>query len=507
MSDPIPLRLRFSHEVLSKVRARISYAFRVFAAIYGHEVVDQDRREESLCCIYGGRREESDSSKCFHIPSRYVLRRPQDPARPPVACSYGGEESYLFYGRDQTSGNPDWLGEIFEWLSAADEMSITSRDSIERIPYALSFLGRHSISPLRPYASFLMSWFENSLTNQDGSEDLPPAPSPVPGISHVVICSHDIDFYWAGRWGTLSRLLKNLGIAVLIHRSYPFFRDNLRLLFGLVRGRKVGDFLPQLLNACQEHGFSSTFFVIVRGQHRRDANYTLEQIAPRLREILKGKGSIGLHGAYESVVRDSDWNSEAVALEAEIGRRPRGSRQHWLRFDEHQKLFANVEKAGFLYDSTLGFSRQVGFRNGASFAFPPYNFEREEPYGFLVIPLVIMDSALSGRSADQADKLTATVLQESRRWGWGGIALLWHNPIEPLNVSDEINQIFWRLMKTRAQHQECWMSAEEFLTISLGRYESAGLLRGSIRCQEANGRTSESPEDQPIIRARSCKSR
>ena len=273
-----------------------------------------------------------------------------------------------------------------------------------------------------------------------------------------------------------------MGIAALINRSYPFFRDNLRLLFGLVRGRKVGDFLPQLLNACQEHGFSSTFFVVAQRQHRRDANYTLEQIVPRLREILKGGSSIGLHGSYESVVKDSDWNSEAVALEAGIGEKPQGSRQHWFRFDRHKKLFANVEKAGFLYDSTLGFSKTVGFRNGASFAFPPYNFDREEPYGFLVIPLVIMDSALAGRSADQADKLTATVLQESRRWGWGGIALLWHNLIEPLNVPDEINQIFWRLMKTRAQHRECWMSAEEFLSICLGRYERAGLLGGGIRC-------------------------
>src|SRR5207302_10220512 len=105
--------------------------------------------------------------------------------------------------------------------------------------------------------------------------------------------------------------------------------------------------------------------------------------------------------------------------------------------------------------------KPVGFRHGASFACRPYTVDREEPYGFLVIPLVIMDSALAGRSADQADKLTATVLQESRRWGWGGIALLWHSPIEPLNVPGEINQIFWRLMKTRAQHRECWMSAEE----------------------------------------------
>jgi hypothetical protein len=481
MSDCLPLRLEFSDEVPCKIRARMSYAFRVFAAVYGHEVLDEDRDEGSLRCIYGSRPKESRDSKVFQIPARYVLRRPQDPPSPPVRCSYAEEEFYLFHGRDEAFGSPDWLGEIFEWLSSADEMSITERDSIGRIPYAQSLFARYSISPLRPHASLIMAWFQNALTNQEGPEDLPAAPSPVPGISHLVICSHDIDFYFDGRWGSLTRLLKNMGIALLIMRSYPFFRDNLYQLFRLVRGRRVGDFLPQLLRACQEHDFVSTFFVIARRQHRRDANYVLEKIAPPLQEALKKGCCTGLHGSYQSVVENCDLKSEVGALEAGIGEKPRGNRQHWLRFDRHEKLFRKIEEAGLLYDSTLGFSNTVGFRNGASFAFPPYSFEREEPYRFLEIPLAVMDGALipaSQSSVEQAAKLTATVLQESRRWGWGGIALLWHNPFEPLGVPEGINRIFWEQMKTRAQHQERWISAEEFLALSLARYQRAGLLKG-----------------------------
>ena len=59
-----------------------------------------------------------------------------------------------------------------------------------------------------------------------------------------------------------------------------------------------------------------------------------------------------------------------------------------------EKLFANIEKAGLQYDSSWGWADQLGFRNGAAFAFPPYNFTREEPYNFLSIPLVIMDQGL-----------------------------------------------------------------------------------------------------------------
>lgn len=481
MTDQLRLRLEFADEVSSTIRARISYAFRVFAAVYGHEVLDDDRDEASLRCLYGNSPKESRASQVFRIPARYVLRRPQDPASPPVRSSYAQEEFYLFHGRDANSGTPDWLGEIFEWLSSADEMTVSNRDSIGRIPYSQSLFARHSITPLRPHASLIMAWLQNALTNEGGSEDLPAAPSPVPGISHLVVCSHDVDFYFAGRWGSFTRLLKNIGISLLVTRSYPFFSDTLSQLLRLVQGRRVGDFLPGLLAACQEHDFLSTLFVIVRRQHRRDANYTLAELRPVLHAALRKGCGIGLHGSYQSVVENRDLKSEVDALEAGIGTKPRGSRQHWLRFDRHERLFGQIEEAGLAYDSTLGFSDTVGFRNGASFAFPPYNFQREEHYRFLEIPLAVMDSALlcaSRSSAQQAAKLTATVLRESRRWGWGGIALLWHNPVEPLGVSEGINRIFWEQLTTKAQHHERWMSAEEFLTRSLARYHRAGLLKG-----------------------------
>jgi hypothetical protein len=268
-----------------------------------------------------------------------------------------------------------------------------------------------------------------------------------------------------------------MAIALLVTRNHPFFRGNLKQLFLLAIGRRVGDFLPRFLTASREHAFTCTLFAIARSEHRRDANYLLEEIAPALREALRSGCRIGLHGSYRSVVENADLKSEADALEAAIGVKPRGGRQHWLRFDRHDKLFGKVEEAEFVYDSTLGFSHTVGFRNGACFAFPPYDFEREEPYPFLEIPLAVMDSALSRYSVERAARLTDTVLQESRARGWGGIALLWHNPFEPLAVSEGVNRIFWEQLKTRAQHQECWMSAEDFLALSLTRYQRAGLLK------------------------------
>ena len=160
----------------------MAYAFRVFAAVYGHEVWDGKARNQSqgvLRCVYGGAAEDTDRSSCLRIPARYVLRPPEQPAPKPALCSYAGESLYLFYGQDKTSGSPDWLGEIFEWLSGADEMSVRERDSIGRVPYRPDrFLPGMGFPRCDRMRRLIMAWFENFISGQEHSENLPAAPSP-----------------------------------------------------------------------------------------------------------------------------------------------------------------------------------------------------------------------------------------------------------------------------------------------------------------------------------------
>lgn len=456
----------------------MSYAFGVFAAIYGHHVSNGAPKGEELRCTYGGQASTGRNSSRGHIPARYRLRPPREAPPQPVGHSYANENLHLFYGVDAVSANPDWLGEIFEWLSSSCETSVTARDVVGRVPYNETIFGRYSISPLRAHALLIMSWFENFLRNPKGSEQFPVAPSPVPNAGHLVVCSHDLDFYPVRTWQTFIRIIKNIGVAILVTHSRTFFRNNCRLLLDLAQGKDVGDFLPRLLAISNDQRFSSTFFVLVRRGHRRDANYSLEQIFSKLQAILNTRSQIALHGSYRSIVEDASLDSEATMLQVWLGTRPCGSRQHWLRFDQPGKLFSNMEKAGLQYDASTGFVQQIGFRNGAPFAFPPYNFEREEPYPFLLIPLAIMDKALEHRSTSfqEANEAAGAVFEESSRLGWGGFSILWHDPLEPLSVSDDINRVFWQQLEMRAQRNELWMSAEEFLEVTRKRYENAGLL-------------------------------
>lgn len=250
---------------------------------------------------------------------------------------------------------------------------------------------------------------------------------------------------------------------------------------GAVAGRAVGDFLPTLAAAGKKHCFQSTLFVVSRRSHRRDPDYSLEDLAERLQEATAAGFTVDLHGSYLSVIENSNLVAEAETLERSTGTRARGSRQHWLRFDQHQELFECVERAGLAFDSSLGFSDVPGFRSGASFAFPPYDFRNERPHSFLEIPLAIMDGNLEATArATGESSLTIAhqILAESRKYGWGGASVLWHNPIEPLSVPTKINDVFWQCVGNKAEFREQWITAEQFLTASLYRYHDAGLLKG-----------------------------
>jgi peptidoglycan/xylan/chitin deacetylase (PgdA/CDA1 family) len=476
-----PIALNFAGEIKEPIRSRIFYSFQVFAAIYNYRVAESDQSLDAIRCIYGGPTQSRRDPRTLHIPARYRMRGPGEPSPRVVKCRYAGENFNLFYGIDVLTGNPDWLGELFEWLSSSHEMQAAGRDSVGRIPYSESVFSQQKISPRKPHANLLMSWMQNVLRNGNSTETLPKAPSPVAGVQHFVVCSHDIDFYYSNLTSTLTRLIKNVGVSFSLYRNWSYFASNLGMLRDVLRGKRVSEYLPALLEASAKYGFQSTLFVVAQHGHRRDPNYNLRDITSRLHDAAKQGFEAAVHGSYLSVIEISNLAAEAAALEKALGTKVRGGRQHWLRFDTHEKLFECVESAGLVFDSTLGFSNIAGFRNGASFAFPPYNFLNERPHNFLEIPLALMDGnieAAARTSGESSREIANEVLRESRKYGWGGISALWHNPIEPTSVPEEINQIFWECVSSQGEFQERWISAAQFLSYCLHRYQSAGLLTG-----------------------------
>ena len=501
MNSAIPISLQFAPKTSPKIRARISYAFRVFAAIYGHPVVDAENSSLAISCFYGSLPPQNAWSAKFHIPALYCDVEFEKPLHSAAKHRYANEEVYLSFGIEARQHRPDWLGEIFLWLSSSYEAGIRERDVVGRIPYSRTIFKTADISVRKPHAAILMAWMENELRHHPNGEALPTAPSPFPGATHAVISSHDLDFYLANRLSTLARLTKNLVIALMTYRSWSYFVENSRMILQLLHGKRIGDFLPSLIAASAHLDFCSTLFAVSRHGDRRDPDYRLEDIFARLAEAARRGFSVGLHGSYRSVMEDRSLPLEAQVLATHLYAAPIATRQHWLRFRRHADLFNEIERAELLCDSSLGFPDMVGFRNGASFAFPPYDFANERPHGFLEVPLVLMDGSVEAAArtlSANPQQLAEEVLGESRKYGWGGISILWHNPIEPLSIPPEINQVFWNCAKQQKQFGESWMSIDQFFQGCIERYHNAGLLEGvNVDGQPASHKRSVVTRTQP----------
>ena len=128
--------LNFVKGIPAAVRCRISYAFRVFAAIYGYRVVQESFGEAQIRFRYGATSSPTECSSPFCIPALYQMVPAREPQQKLLKHRYANEDLYLFHGLDETTGNPDWLGEIFEWLSSSHEVQLKNRDSVGRIPYS-----------------------------------------------------------------------------------------------------------------------------------------------------------------------------------------------------------------------------------------------------------------------------------------------------------------------------------------------------------------------------------
>jgi len=93
---------------------------------------------------------------------------------------------------------------------------------------------------------------------------------------------------------------------------------------------------------------------------------------------------IGVHGSYNSYNNYTLLKMEKDTLENILGHSVIGIRQHYLNLNEH--TWTLQQKAGFMYDSSWGYTNGVGFLENMYNPFYPLG------NGFKVIPLVLMDN-------------------------------------------------------------------------------------------------------------------
>jgi glycosyltransferase involved in cell wall biosynthesis len=476
------IRLDFARDQTEVHRRRLHYSFSLFCAIYGHQPVNvsADHELADVWLTYTDDHANAIHRRMLHLGNLYQPRPVHEPAPAPTSFEAFGEKTILFY-RPLPGMEPDWLGEIFEWVSCADEYSIRNAASVGVVSFSQTFAGRHGLDIRTPYAAIAMRLLQRGLCKlMPGSSEEPL--SPTPSVRHFIVNTHDVDFLPLNSFGSVSRLLRNSGAALAVHRRPKLARKLAATAWKTAMGmRNPLDQIPKLVKEEKHRGINASYMFIGGRGHRRDGNYRVDDPAvSELMHSLEQAGmEIGLHGSYCSLDDPHGLPKEFDFLRRQ-GFRPKGNRQHWLRFTL-ERLVPALNAAGALYDTSLGWVYKPGFRAGACFAFPPYNFADERPANFLEIPLVVVDVSLEFGDApvSQSDyyEHVSGVLSTSRRYGWGGVAVLWHNTgFGGGQVPKEVGDVFWRVVDERKSRNDTWLSGADFVRSVRQRYSEVGLL-------------------------------
>jgi len=295
--------------------------------------------------------------------------------------------------------------------------------------------------------------------------EIPPIPD---GYRFIACLTHDIDH----------PALRN---HFCDHTMFGFlYRATIGSLISVCRGRKPAESLWKNWNAlCRlplvylgiakdswsgfdrylemETGFASTFFVIPRkgypghtdngfGSPRRACGYDIEQVLPQLKRIVSAGGEVGVHG-LDAWLDVDEGRKERERVSEAISAKELGVRMHWLFFNENSP--AVLDRAGYTYDTTVGYRETVGYRAGTTQAYRPLGVTN-----LLELPLHVMDTALFypgylNLSEKKAERLVWELLDDAERLG-GALTFNWHDrSIAPERLWDDFYLRLLRELKRR----------------------------------------------------------
>jgi len=213
----------------------------------------------------------------------------------------------------------------------------------------------------------------------------------------------------------------------------------------------------------EKYDARSSFYFLATDADIRRFRYNIEDLGGELGRIVDRGWEVGLHGGYYACNDLEVILREKGRLERALGKAVTGYRNHYLRFQVPDS-WETLEKAGFGYDTTLGYPDMVGFRNGMCHPFRPFNRNTNTEIDIWELPLAIMDGTLfemSGSFQDAWDIakrcIDAVSLQN------GILVVNWHSNSFNCPFKHQWENIYKKLLMYCKQ-QGAWLTnAEEII--------------------------------------------
>jgi hypothetical protein len=159
-----------------------------------------------------------------------------------------------------------------------------------------------------------------------------------------------------------------------------------------------------------------------------DPEYELSKTKEIINYLQALRFEIGFHPGYYTFNNDTLFLMEKERMDQVLGRTNYGGRQHYLRF-EVPMTWRLWERASLIYDSTLGYPEQEGFRCGTCYPYQPFDVLEQRIINIYECPLIVMDSTLANYKHINTIEAEKIILDLAKRCACvGGVfTMLWHN--------------------------------------------------------------------------------
>jgi hypothetical protein len=230
------------------------------------------------------------------------------------------------------------------------------------------------------------------------------------GKKFAISISHDVDLVTQSSYKAAKRQITK--IFVKNETIFKKLKDSKFLLSYVNNLRRLANTNDSIwcyekwLEAIDKQGFKSTFYYFARpalkDMHKVDCDFLFSDkvvfmgnkmtVAEMMQKMHEQEYEIGVHGSYYTALNSNLLKEQINQVENVIGVPVTANRQHWLHYNIN--VTPQIHKdAGVHTDSTMGFNRTIGFRNGCSM--PYYLLDKNyAETNVLEIPMHIMDGAL-----------------------------------------------------------------------------------------------------------------
>ncbi|MHA2304979.1 MAG: polysaccharide deacetylase family protein [Candidatus Hodarchaeales archaeon] len=270
------------------------------------------------------------------------------------------------------------------------------------------------------------------------------------GKSFAICLTHDIDEIYIP----------------MIHRAHSILStftstktDNLRDAFRGILNKKKSNYLDfrEIMALEEKFDSRSTFFFLTAKKDPQRFRYDIEDITNELGSMKDRGFEIGLHGGFFSYDDFEALREEKRRLERSAGIDIEGYRSHYLNL-HIPRTWQHLTKLGFKYDSTLGFRKGSGFRNGMCHPFYPYIKEIDKELNLLEIPLIIMDASYPtlGFTVSKFWEEILYIIDLVER-NHGVLTINWHNDSLLSTRKSEHRKMYEKIL-TEGKKRGAWLS-------------------------------------------------